>query len=84
MAGQRDIDKAAEQASLQAAAIVNHELRTTLKAQLKAAIKEIYWELWRDMFEYLVHASWFRIIFGLLTLLSLLGYWFKEFTEHLK
>jgi hypothetical protein len=74
VATQRDIDKAAEQASLEAAARVLY----SLKPALKAAIKEIYWELWRELGLYLITARWFRILAGLLTLLSFLGVWLKE------
>lgn len=71
---QRAIDAAAEQASLETAQRVIYEL----KPALKAALKDIYWDLWKDLFDYLFHARWFRIVSGLIALLSAIGYYIKD------
>lgn len=78
MAKQEDIDKASDQAATQAAAIVRHWFEQNLKYQLMAAIKDIYWELWRELFKYLYKANWVRLLAGLLTLASAITLWFKE------
>jgi len=78
---QRAIDAAAEQSSLEASARIQTWLRHELKDYIKTALKEIYWELWKDLFSYLIKARWFHVVTGGLTLVSAVWYWIKE---HLK
>jgi hypothetical protein len=75
---QEKLDKAADQASTQAAALTIHWFRENLRKEIKAALKEIYWQLWSDLFRYLYRANWFRLVVGLLTLLSALSLWLHE------
>lgn len=53
-------------------------LRQNLKREIRNSLREIYWELWRDLFSYLYRANWFRLVAGLLTLASALTVWIKE------
>lgn len=78
MGRQEELDKAADQAATQAAAIVRHWFEQNLKYQLIAAIKDIYWELWRDLFKYLYRANWVRLLVGIMTLASAIILWVKE------
>lgn len=75
---QEKFDKAADQAATQASAITIHWFRENLKRELKAAITEIYWSLWKDLFRYLYRANWVRLIVGIMTLLSALTLWLHE------
>lgn len=59
-------------------AMVIHWLRQNLKAEIRKALQEIYWQLWRELFEYLYRANWFRLIVGILTLASALTLWVKD------
>jgi hypothetical protein len=52
--------------------------RQNLKREIKTALKEIYWELWTELFRYLYRAQWTRILVGLLTLASAITLWLKE------
>jgi hypothetical protein len=52
--------------------------RQNLKREIKVALKEIYWELWTELFRYVYRAQWVRILVGLLTLASAIMYWLKE------
>lgn len=78
MSKQEDIDKASDQAATQASALTISWLREHLKKELEAALKDIYWQLWRDLFYYLYKANWFRLLAGLLTLASAITLWVRD------
>jgi len=52
--------------------------RQNLKREIKSALKEIYWELWAELFSYLYRAQWARLLVGFLTLASAITLWLKE------
>lgn len=78
MSKQEDIDKASDQAAAQNSAITINWLRNHLRTELKAALVEIYWSLWKDLFIYLYKANWFRLVAGILTLASAITLWVKD------
>lgn len=54
-------------------------LRTHLKNEIRAALKELYSELWRDGVEYLIRERWVKILLGLSSLCGLVVYIVKEY-----
>lgn len=60
-------------------AMVIHWLRAHLKNEIRAALKELYSELWRDGIEYLIRERWVKILLGLSSLCGLVVYLLKEY-----
>lgn len=53
-------------------------LRTHLKDEIRAALKELYSELWRDGIEYLIRERWVKILLGILSLGGLVTYYLEH------
>lgn len=68
------LDKAADQAATQAAAIVIHQLR----GALKLALKDLFSDWRRDFIDYLLTEKWIRLLAAVLFALSVIGLYFKE------
>lgn len=53
-------------------------LRQNLKVEIRRALREIYGELWREGFEYLIRERWVKILIGLSSLCGLITYYLEH------
>lgn len=71
-------DEKEDELVTRSSAMVIAWLRTHLKDEIRAALKELYAELWRDGIEYLIRERWVKILLGILSFTGLVTYYLEH------
>lgn len=72
-------DEKEDELVTRSSAMVIAWLRTHLKNEIRAALKELYAELWRDGIEYLIRERWVKILLVISSVCGLVVYLLKEY-----